>query len=123
MSKHIEEELEVGFRAVYRIDKILHSGKSEFQTVDVVDLAPFGRTLLIDGMIQSCQVRARPVRGLGKRAGCGWICMPGRCEKRRSARGAAVQSSASRHGAARRPLCARGHRSEPLIARAAPRAG
>lgn len=56
MSKQIEEELEVGFRAVYRIDKILHSGSSAFQTVDVVDLAPFGRTLLIDGMIQSCQV-------------------------------------------------------------------
>ncbi|KAG8458031.1 hypothetical protein KFE25_007238 [Diacronema lutheri] len=56
MSKQIEEELEVGFRAVYRIDKILHSGSSPFQTVDIVDLAPFGRTLLIDGMIQSSQV-------------------------------------------------------------------
>ena len=48
----------MGFRAVYRIDKILHSGSSPFQTVDIVDLAPFGRTLLIDGMIQSSQVRA-----------------------------------------------------------------
>mmetsp|Transcript_10094 Transcript_10094/g.26164 ORF Transcript_10094/g.26164 Transcript_10094/m.26164 type:complete len:324 (-) Transcript_10094:191-1162(-) len=56
MSKVIEEELEPGFRATYRIDRILHSGRSEFQTVDVVDLQPFGRCLLIDGLVQSAQV-------------------------------------------------------------------
>ncbi|KAJ1631872.1 S-adenosyl-L-methionine-dependent methyltransferase [Pavlovales sp. CCMP2436] len=56
MSKLIEEELEPGFRALYKIEKVLHSGQSQFQTVDIVDLAPFGRTLLIDGMIQSCQI-------------------------------------------------------------------
>jgi len=56
MSKWIEEELEPGLRVSYGLKKLLHSGESKFQTVDVVDLEPFGRTLLIDGLIQSCQV-------------------------------------------------------------------
>ena len=56
MSKWIEEELEPGLRVSYGLKDILHSGKSKFQTVDVVDLQPFGRSLLIDGLIQSCQV-------------------------------------------------------------------
>jgi len=56
MSKWIEEELEPGLRISYGLKELLHSGRSKFQTVDVVDLEPFGRTLLIDGLIQSCQV-------------------------------------------------------------------
>jgi thermospermine synthase len=56
MSKWIEEELEPGLRVSYGLKSLLHSGQSKFQTVDVVDLEPFGRTLLIDGLIQSCQI-------------------------------------------------------------------
>lgn len=56
MSKWIEEELEPGLRISYGLKSVLSSAQSKFQTVDVVDLAPFGRTLLIDGLIQSCQV-------------------------------------------------------------------
>uniref|UniRef100_A0A7S2NR58 thermospermine synthase n=2 Tax=Haptolina brevifila TaxID=156173 RepID=A0A7S2NR58_9EUKA len=56
MSKWIEEELEPGLRVSYGLKEQLNSSRSKFQTVDVVDLAPFGRTLLIDGLIQSCQV-------------------------------------------------------------------
>ena len=56
MSKWIEEELESGLRVSYGLKELLHSGRSKWQTVDVVDLEPFGRTLLIDGLIQSCQV-------------------------------------------------------------------
>jgi len=56
MSKWIEEELETGLRVSYGLKSILNSGRSKFQTVDVVDIEPFGRTLLIDGLIQSCQV-------------------------------------------------------------------
>mmetsp|Transcript_4601 Transcript_4601/g.12232 ORF Transcript_4601/g.12232 Transcript_4601/m.12232 type:complete len:319 (+) Transcript_4601:69-1025(+) len=56
MSKWIEEELEPGLRVSYGLKEQLASSKSKFQTVDVVDLDPFGRTLLIDGLIQSCQV-------------------------------------------------------------------
>ena len=56
MSKWIEEELEPGLRISYGLKEMLNSSQSKFQTVDVVDLEPFGRTLLIDGLIQSCQV-------------------------------------------------------------------
>jgi hypothetical protein len=56
MSKWIEEELEPGLRVSYGLKELLHSGRSKFQTVDVADLEPFGRCLLIDGLIQSCQV-------------------------------------------------------------------
>lgn len=56
MSKWIDEELEDGFRGMYKIKHIFASTKSEFQNVDVVDLEPFGRCLMIDGLLQSCQV-------------------------------------------------------------------
>uniref|UniRef100_A0A7S1APJ7 thermospermine synthase n=1 Tax=Noctiluca scintillans TaxID=2966 RepID=A0A7S1APJ7_NOCSC len=56
MAKILEEELEPGLRVLYSIDKILASCVSPFQTVDLVDLKPFGRTLVIDGLLQSCRV-------------------------------------------------------------------
>ena len=49
-------QLEPGLRVSYGLKETLHSGRSKYQTVDVVDLEPFGRSLLIDGLIQSCQV-------------------------------------------------------------------
>lgn len=55
-NKWMEEELEPGLRAQYRLEKIIHSGQSEWQSVDVVDIEPFGRCLVIDGLIQSTQV-------------------------------------------------------------------
>jgi len=56
MSKWIEEELEPGLRASYGLKKVLNSCESKWQTVDVVDLECFGRALMIDGLIQSCQI-------------------------------------------------------------------
>ena len=56
MSKWIEEELEPGLRASYGLKKVLASTQSKWQTVDVVDLECFGRALMIDGLIQSCQI-------------------------------------------------------------------
>jgi len=56
MSKWLEEMIEPGLRAQYKIDKILGSCTSKFQTVDLVDIEPFGRSLVIDGLIQSCRV-------------------------------------------------------------------
>lgn len=53
MAKWFEETIEDGLRAQYKIDRILNSTTSEFQHVDLVDLAPFGRSLVIDGLIQS----------------------------------------------------------------------
>ncbi len=56
MSKWIEEELEPGLRVSYGLTSIVNTARSKWQTVDVVDLEPFGRALMIDGLIQSCQV-------------------------------------------------------------------
>lgn len=53
MSKWLEEEVEPGLRIQYKIQKILGSTTSKFQTVDLVDLEPFGRSLVIDGLMQS----------------------------------------------------------------------
>lgn len=53
MAKWMEEELETGLRGSYKITQILATTKSKFQNVDVLDLEPFGRCLVIDGLIQS----------------------------------------------------------------------
>jgi len=53
MSKWLEEDVEPGLRIMYKIDKILGSTTSKFQTVDLVDLEPFGRSLVIAGLMQS----------------------------------------------------------------------
>jgi len=55
MSKWLEETIEDGLRVQYKLDKILGSTQSKFQSVDLVDLEPFGRALVIDGLIQSCR--------------------------------------------------------------------
>jgi len=51
----MEEEIEPGLRVYHGVKQILHSGQSKWQSVDVVDLQAFGRTLVIDGFIQSTQ--------------------------------------------------------------------
>jgi len=55
MSKWLEENIEPGFRVQYKLDKTLGSTTSKFQTVDLVDIEPFGRSLVIDGLMQSCR--------------------------------------------------------------------
>jgi len=39
----------------YRLNEILSTSRSKYQTVDLVDLQPFGRVLMIDGLVQSSQ--------------------------------------------------------------------
>mmetsp|Transcript_54426 Transcript_54426/g.100568 ORF Transcript_54426/g.100568 Transcript_54426/m.100568 type:complete len:319 (-) Transcript_54426:55-1011(-) len=56
MSKWLEENIEPGLRVMYKLDRTLGSTVSEFQNVDLVDIEPFGRALVIDGLIQSCRV-------------------------------------------------------------------
>jgi thermospermine synthase len=51
----LEEMIEPGLRVQYKLDKILGSVTSKFQTVDLVDIEPFGRSLVIDGLMQSCR--------------------------------------------------------------------
>jgi spermidine synthase len=40
---------------VYRINDILHTGKTSYQTVDVLDTGTFGRSLVLDGKTQSTE--------------------------------------------------------------------
>jgi len=56
MSKWLEENIEPGLRAMYKVEKTLGSTVSKFQSVDLVDLECFGRSLVIDGLLQSCRV-------------------------------------------------------------------
>lgn len=39
----LEEELETGLKLSVRVDNVLHSGRSEFQTVELVESEPFGK--------------------------------------------------------------------------------
>lgn len=52
----VEEEIEPGLRVSYKLDRVLASTTSDMQKVDLVDLHPFGTTLLIDGLVQSSQL-------------------------------------------------------------------
>eukprot|EP01060_Flectonema_neradi_P020614 TRINITY_DN2811_c0_g1_i1.p1 TRINITY_DN2811_c0_g1~~TRINITY_DN2811_c0_g1_i1.p1 ORF type:complete len:312 (+),score=84.36 TRINITY_DN2811_c0_g1_i1:55-990(+) len=56
MSKWIIEDLEEGLTLSYKLESILSSTRSEFQQVDVCETKPFGRALIIDGLIQSSQL-------------------------------------------------------------------
>lgn len=48
-----EEDIEEGLRWSYAVKEVLHTGKSEFQTVELFDTLPWGKTLLLDGKLQS----------------------------------------------------------------------
>ncbi|KAH9531052.1 hypothetical protein CY35_19G015700 [Sphagnum magellanicum] len=50
-----EEELEPDLRWVFGVSKILHTGESEFQTIELVESGPFGKVLLLDGKLQSAE--------------------------------------------------------------------
>jgi thermospermine synthase len=56
MAKWIIEDLEEGLRFSYKLSKLLASTQSKFQQVDVCETEPFGRVLIIDGLIQSSQL-------------------------------------------------------------------
>ena len=38
-----------------QVEKVLHTGQSKFQTVEVVKTKPFGRLLITDGLMQSSE--------------------------------------------------------------------
>ena len=48
-----EEDIEEGLRWSYAVKEVLHTGQSEFQTVELFDTLPWGKTLLLDGKLQS----------------------------------------------------------------------
>jgi thermospermine synthase len=55
----IQESLEEGLSLTYGVKKVLHETTSEFQTVSVLDTVPFGKCLIIDGLMQSSDVDER----------------------------------------------------------------
>ena len=61
----LHEDIEPGLTWQYVVKKELGSAKSEFQDVVLVDTVPFGKALLIDGLMQatipSCSRSAQPL--------------------------------------------------------------
>lgn len=50
-----EEELEEDLRWVFGVSKILHTGVSKFQDIELVESGPFGKVLILDGKLQSAE--------------------------------------------------------------------
>ena len=50
-----EQEAEL-IRTSFNVEKVLFSGKSEFQTLDVVETKPYGTMLLLDGLVMITDV-------------------------------------------------------------------
>ncbi len=46
-------------RFEYRVKKVLYQGRTKFQRVDLFDLYAFGKTLFLDGKLQSAQIDER----------------------------------------------------------------
>ncbi len=55
MTEWIEETLHPDFRFRMRVDRVLFEGRSENQHVAVVDNGTFGRTLYLDGVLQTSE--------------------------------------------------------------------
>jgi thermospermine synthase len=49
----MEEEIETDLKWSYSVKQVLHTGKSEFQDVGLLETGPFGTVLLLDGKLQS----------------------------------------------------------------------
>eukprot|EP00850_Spirogloea_muscicola_P022132 SM000278S10019 [mRNA] locus=s278:138022:141251:- [translate_table: standard] len=51
-----EEELEEDLRWVFGVSRILHSGTSEYQDIELIESGPFGKVLVLDGKLQSAEL-------------------------------------------------------------------
>jgi len=51
-----EEPFTEGLRFLYRVKRIIYRGRSKFQNIDILDLEAFGKTLFLDGKIQSAAI-------------------------------------------------------------------
>ena len=54
-NKWFVEPITADFMHVSALNKIEYSGKSKFQEIDVMELGSFGRCLVLDNKIQSCE--------------------------------------------------------------------
>jgi thermospermine synthase len=52
----LEEEFSDDIRISMIIKQVLYTGKSEFQEVELLDSAPYGKVLLLDGKLQSSEL-------------------------------------------------------------------
>eukprot|EP00882_Tetradesmus_deserticola_P031094 GHRQ01035144.1.p1 GENE.GHRQ01035144.1~~GHRQ01035144.1.p1 ORF type:complete len:136 (+),score=19.79 GHRQ01035144.1:481-888(+) len=52
----LEEDLADDLKWSMLVNKVLYSGKSKYQEVDLIDVGPFGKTLFLDGKVQSSEV-------------------------------------------------------------------
>ena len=48
---YVQEKMEDKYSMMYKVNKVLFSGKSEFQTVDIVETELLGKMLLNDGLV------------------------------------------------------------------------
>ncbi|KAF8401700.1 hypothetical protein HHK36_012646 [Tetracentron sinense] len=51
-----EEEIEENLRWCFALNSILHTGASQYQDIALLDTKPFGKTLVIDGKLQSAEI-------------------------------------------------------------------
>ncbi|DBA83855.1 hypothetical protein WJX77_008056 [Trebouxia sp. C0004] len=51
----LEEEIQEDLKWCIEVKEVLHSGASEFQTMELVSSGPFGKVLLLDGKVQSAE--------------------------------------------------------------------
>jgi len=51
----LEETLQDDLKWCFSVKSILHTGKSKFQDVELVETGPFGKVLLLDGKLQSAE--------------------------------------------------------------------
>lgn len=54
-SKWLHDYLRPALTAIHRIEGIIHSSRSQYQSIEVIDTSSFGRCLVLDGKIQSGQ--------------------------------------------------------------------
>jgi spermidine synthase len=55
MARFITERLNPHFGYFYSVEKTLHQGKTEWQSMEIVETKEFGRVLLLDGVTQVAQ--------------------------------------------------------------------
>ncbi|KAK9815705.1 hypothetical protein WJX72_008341 [[Myrmecia] bisecta] len=51
----LEEEIQEDLKWCMTVKKVLHSGNSDFQSMELIESGPFGKVLLLDGKVQSAE--------------------------------------------------------------------
>ena len=49
------EHLNEDFSYSLRLKRVIYTGQSEFQHIDIIETIPFGKTLILDGKTQSSE--------------------------------------------------------------------